>query len=102
MSCKDVFTDEERKHLEEVLHGDLDGYWEEIKDVFIEDDNKTPRQLQDDNRLQKDFLKWRKTSTIILKKCDLNDWKIEGEPIKPQHIKSWEEFMEKQKRDLDE
>ena len=59
MSCKDVFTEEERKHLEEVLHGDLDGYHEELIDIIKDDD----------------YYKWVKLSNGILKKCDLNEWK---------------------------
>lgn len=60
MSCKDVFTDEERRHLEEVLHGDLDGYWEEMKNMVD----------------IVDFNKWKNLTLNILKKCDLNKWDI--------------------------
>ena len=75
MSCKDVFTEDERKHLEESLHSDLDGYWEEIKDVFKKDE-KSSAQEQVDNILQKDFIEWKKLSNDIFKKCKLNKWEI--------------------------
>ena len=75
MSCKKVFTEEERKHLEESLHADLDGYWEEIKDVFKKD-LKSSAQEQVDNILQKDFMEWKDLSNNIFKKCGLNEWSI--------------------------
>ena len=58
--CSDIFTKEEIKHLEEVLHGDLDGYHEELKDVGLDDE----------------FYKWKNFSNVMLKKCDLNEWSI--------------------------
>ena len=78
MSCKDVFTDEERKHLEEVLHGDLDGYWEEIKDTFVEPSKSSPNpEEREDNRsVEQDFYNWKKLSNDIFKKCKLNKWEI--------------------------
>ena len=76
MSCKEVFTEEERKHLEEALHADLDGYWEEIKDVFKKDFEKSSAQEQVDNILQKDFMEWKDLSNGIFKKCDLNEWNV--------------------------
>ena len=79
MSCKDVFTEEERKHIEEVLHGDLDGYYEEIKDVYIKDDGKSPGQEQDDNKLINDFKVWKELSNNISEKCNLNKWEIPDE-----------------------
>lgn len=66
--CKDVFTEEERKHLEEVLHGDLEGYWEEMKDMH--------------NIME--FDKWRDLSAKILEKCNLNEWHYEGEPTEDE------------------
>ena len=65
MSCEDVFTEEERKHLEEVLHGDLDGYYEEVKDI-----------LATKLRMAKDFTEWKNLSVNILNKCKLNKWEI--------------------------
>lgn len=74
MSCKDVFTEEERKHLEEVLHGDLDGFFEEVKDTIKTTDD--------------DFFKWKRKSNSILDKCQLNKWDIPKiEPGKPDIVK---------------
>ena len=73
--CSDVFSEDERKHLEESLHADLDGYWEEIKDVF-KDSEKSSAQEQVDNILQKDFMEWKNLSNNIFKKCDLNEWSV--------------------------
>ena len=72
--CKNIFSENERKHLEEALHADLDGYWEEIKDVFIKDPKKSIEQYGDDNVIEKDFLKWKNLSNSIFKKCKLNKW----------------------------
>jgi len=74
--CDDVFTENERKYLEESLHSDLDGYWEEIKDVFEKDPEKSSAQEQVDNILQKDFMEWKNLSNNIFKKCDLNEWSV--------------------------
>ncbi len=79
MSCKDVFTETERKHLEEALHADLDGYWEEVKDVFKKDSKKSSAQEQVDNILQKDFIEWKNLSNSVFKKCKLNKWEIPNE-----------------------
>ncbi len=72
--CKNLFSEDERKHLEESLHSDLDGYWEEIKDVFKKDPKKSSAQEQVDNILEKDFIEWKNLSNSIFKKCKLNKW----------------------------
>lgn len=77
--CSDVFTEEERQHLEEVLQADLDGYYEELKDIGLDDE----------------FKEWKKLSNKILKKCKLNSWEIPAEPEKPEHIQKWEEWMKR-------
>lgn len=46
-----------------------------------------------------DFDEWKKKSARILKKCDLNEWSIEKESIKPEHIKAWEKWMESKKNE---
>lgn len=73
--CDDVFTETERKHLEEVLHGDLDGYFEEIKDMSTNNE----------------FEKWKGKTIDILKKCKLNDWKPPEEYSHEEHKKAWKE-----------
>jgi len=74
--CKNLFSEDERKHLEESLHSDLDGYWEEIKDVFKKDSEKSSAQENVDNILQRDFIEWKDLSNSVLKKCDLNKWDL--------------------------
>ena len=72
--CKNIFSEDERKHLEEALHADLDGYWEEVKDVLKKDPEKSSAQEQVDNILERDFTKWKNLSNSIFKKCKLNKW----------------------------
>jgi hypothetical protein len=82
--CADVFTEVERAHLEEVLHGDLNGYWEEIKDVDASD---------------ADFKAWKNKTLGILKKCNLNEWSTSEfmdnyeEIKKKEEIKIMEEYF---------
>ena len=78
MNCKEVFTKEERKHLEEALHADLDGYWEEIKDVFKKPSKNSPNpdEIKVNTDLERDFNKWKNLSNSIFKKCDLNEWSV--------------------------
>ena len=80
--CSDVFTEDERKHLEEALHADLDGYWEEIKDVFVKDPQKSIEQYGDDNIIERDFTEWKNLSNSIFKKCKLNKWEIPNDQSK--------------------
>lgn len=61
--CKQLFGKDEREHLEEVLHGDLDGYWEEIKDM----------------KDKEDFYEWKDLSNMMLQKCGLNTWEGDRE-----------------------
>ena len=61
--CKNLFGRDEREHLEEVLHGDLDGYWEEIKNM----------------KEYPEFIKWRDLSNMMLRKCKLNEWDLPQE-----------------------
>jgi len=91
MSCKEVFTEAERKHLEEVLRGDLDGYWEEIKDIDPND---------------ADFEKWKNFSNTMLKKCDLNEWdvlpdgfpeKVKKMDLKEAEVLVWKEILQEDK-----
>lgn len=56
--CKQLLSEDERSHLEEILHGDLDGYYEEVKDIGLDED----------------FHKWKELSNNILEKCELNLW----------------------------
>ena len=63
------------------MHGDLDGYHEELKDVGLDDE----------------FYKWKKLSNIMLKKCDLNEWNLPPKvlPKKKTPIKTLNEMWNK-------
>ncbi len=74
--CQDIFSIEERAQLGDILVRDVSDYYEEIKDVFKDPINPTQEEIGDNEDLIQDFIKWRNISNLILKRCDLEEWKM--------------------------
>ena len=74
--CQDIFSIEERAQLGDILVRDVSDYYEEIKDVFKDPINPTQEEIGDNEGLIQDFIKWRDISNLILKRCDLEEWKM--------------------------
>ena len=74
--CKDIFSVEERAQFGDILVRDISEYYNEIKDVFKDPFNPTQEEIGANEDLIQDFIKRRNTTNIILKKCDLEEWKL--------------------------
>nr|BDI55192.1 MAG: hypothetical protein [uncultured archaeon] len=74
--CSDVLSLKERAQLGDILVRDLDAYYVEVSDVLLDPLNPTQKEIETNRELIQDFTKWRNTTNLILKKCDLAEWKI--------------------------
>jgi len=75
-TCQDIFSIEERAQFGDILVRDISEYYNEIKDVFKDPLNPTEKEIGANEKLIQDFIKWRDTTNLILKKCNLEEWKI--------------------------
>jgi len=74
--CQEIFSIEERAQLGDILVRDISEYYNEIKDIFKDPLNPSQEEIGANEYIIKDFTKWRNITNKILKKCDLEEWKI--------------------------
>jgi len=89
--CSDVFSVEEQAQLGDILVRDVNDYYEEIKDIFKDPTNPSQEEIEANSELVQDFTKWRNITNLILKKCDLEEWKVPEVYDHEEHKKLWEE-----------